>query len=736
MGIGWLLIGVSNQNDSRNNFWINHTYKVLSILDRIDIVVVESASVQAEYVIKGKSSLKQQFYSDRETVMRYVDSLRELTKNNAVQQQKLLLLMDRIRDLHSREDKLFSAPRAGGEIDPDLAFRADSAIISVLRAMQDEESNLLFKRQRKEKQENSRAVWLLVGGSLLTFGLILGLLHQLNKGMTLRRRVEEKLHESEFKYRHLVENAAAVIYSIDSLGHIIFASDKATELTGYSSAELTGMHFSTLVDPAGLGNVTEHYLEQLKSRTAETSLTFLTVTKQGEKKWVEQYAVLESGISGPVGFQCIVKDISEQKRMQQELEASELKGKENQLKYQQELIQATRDAEDAKKMQEQFLANMSHEIRTPLNGIQGMINLLLETPLNEQQNEFAQIIRRSSNNLLVIINDILDFSKIKAGKLAIEKIEFSLTDVLDNVKGVFSHRIKKKGLELLVETDPSIPELLRGDPYRLNQVLVNLVGNAIKFTEKGHIRILVNQKDVTTTGSMLHFSVVDTGIGISEENLPGVFDSFSQAGVDIARRYGGTGLGLAICQQLVLLQGGHIGVVSTPGQGSSFNFEIPYDFCEEVQRLQKNIPNIYDYAGVFNGRRFLVAEDNEVNQTLIEHVLRKAGGDVEIVANGQEAIDKLRENPNFDIIIMDLQMPVLDGYAASRIIRGEMKIGIPIIAMTATALKGEQQRCLDAGMNEYMTKPFEFTDLYRCITSLLGKKQASQRGLITNADSA
>jgi CheY-like chemotaxis protein len=309
--------------------------------------------------------------------------------------------------------------------------------------------------------------------------------------------------------------------------------------------------------------------------------------------------------------------------------------------------------------------------------------------------------------------------------LAIEKIEFSLTDVLDNAKAVFAHRVKKKGLELLVETDPLIPRLLRGDPYRLNQILVNLVGNAIKFTEKGNIRISVKQKAITATGAMLHFSVADTGIGISEEDLPTVFDSFSQAGIDIARRYGGTGLGLAICQQLVLLQGGHIGVISTPGQGSSFDFEIPYDFCEDVHRLQKSVPNIYDHVGLFNGKRFLVAEDNEVNQVLIEHVLRKAGGDVEIVSNGQEAIDKLRDKPNFDVIIMDLQMPVLDGYAASRIIREEMKISIPIIAMTATALKGEQQRCLDAGMNEYMTKPFEFTDLYRCIAVLLGKKEKS-----------
>jgi PAS domain S-box-containing protein len=697
MGIGWLLIAVSNKNDSKNSFWVNHTYQVISVIDRINILVAESGSVQARYAIKGKSTpMKQQFYSNRETLQLYIDSLQALTRDNPVQQQNLLLLTDRIRVLHAREDQFISAPASGMVMD---------RILSILHVMKDEETNLLIERERKGKEENIRAVCLLICGSLLTFGLIIGLLHQLNKDMILRRKAEEKQHRSESKYRNLVENAAVVIYSSDRLGNISFANDKATELTGYSLEELTGMHFSVLVDPARLDGVTDHYMQQVRSGKPETSLIFPIITRHGEKKWVEQSVVLETDQSGPIGFQCIVKDISEQRRMQEEL------------------IRATRDAEDAKKMQEQFLANMSHEIRTPLNGIQGMTNLLLETPLTEQQTEFAQIVRRSSNNLLVIVNDILDFSKIKAGKLSIEKIDFSLTDILDNVKGVFRHRVKKKGLELSIETDPSIPGLLRGDPYRLNQVLVNLVGNAIKFTEKGEVRVIVQQKAATAKGAIFHFSVTDTGIGISEENLPRIFDSFSQAGVDTARRYGGTGLGLAICQQLVRLQGGQISVASAPGKGSSFDFEIPYDVCEDGRQFQKSVPNIYDHAGLFNGRRFLVAEDNEVNQTLIEHVLRKAGGMVEIAVNGQEAIDKLRENPDFDVIIMDLQMPVLDGYAASRFIRGEMKLGIPIVAMTATALKGEQQRCLDAGMNEYMTKPFEFADLYRCIAVLLGKKQ-------------
>jgi PAS domain S-box-containing protein len=694
---------------------------------------------------------------------------------------------------------------------------------------------IMITNHRETIIANRGAIYLLMGGDCLIFGLIILLLNRLNKDIILREDAEDKLLQSEFKYRNLVENAAAVIYSADILGNINFVSDKVIQLTGYSSAELIGMHFSSLVDPAGLDRVARHYKDQLQTGTAETTLIFPIITKHGEQKWVEQFVILLTEKSKKIGFQCIVKEISEQKLMQQELEVSEFRLKENQLwlqsildnttsliyikdlsgrymlvnrrftevlnidhdkvinktdydfnpieladhyklmdqkvirtrksveieewidtvegernfllikfplldeegnifgisgiatditeraHYQQELIQATKDAEEAKKMQEQFLANMSHEIRTPMNGIQGMTNLLLETSLTHEQNEYAKIIRRSSNNLLVIINDILDFSKIKAGKLVIEKIDFSLKDVLENVKDVFGHRMEKKELDLLVEIDPEIPDLLRGDPYRLNQVLVNLVGNALKFTDKGHVRISVKFKAATATGAILHFSVADTGIGISKDNLPHIFDSFSQAGVDIARRYGGTGLGLAICQQLVRIQNGQITVTSEPGKGSSFDFGIPYDFCEDVRQLQKAVTNIDDYAGLLTGKRFLVAEDNEVNQTLIEHVLRKAGGIVRIAGNGQEAVDELKANPGYDLIIMDLQMPVMGGYAASRMIRGEMKMGIPIIAMTATALIGEQQRCLEAGMNEYMTKPFEFHDLYRCIAVLLGK---------------
>ena len=386
----------------------------------------------------------------------------------------------------------------------------------------------------------------------------------------------------------------------------------------------------------------------------------------------------------------------------------------------QELLEvAMLEARDARQMQEQFLANMSHEIRTPMNGIKGMTDLLIDTPLSAKQHELTGIIKSSVNNLLIIINDILDFSKIKAGKLNIEKIDFSVKDVMENVSAIFAHRLKKKGLLFRMDIDPGIPGRLTGDPHRLTQLLINLLGNAIKFTDQGDIQVRVHLQKRSPVEVVLNFTIADTGIGIPADSLPCIFDSFSQAGRDISRRYGGTGLGLAICRQLLQLQGGDITATSVLGKGSVFTFHLPYGYNNNPDPIQSTPKHIHDYTNVFAGRSFLVAEDNEINQKLIDYVLTKAGGTVEMAGNGLEAIGYLQNGKTFDLIIMDLQMPEMDGYAATKYIRNDLHVHTPIIAMTATAMKGEHLQCLESGMNEYMTKPFEFDDLYKRITGLL-----------------
>ncbi|HXB34075.1 MAG TPA: ATP-binding protein [Puia sp.] len=388
-------------------------------------------------------------------------------------------------------------------------------------------------------------------------------------------------------------------------------------------------------------------------------------------------------------------------------------------KVQDQLELAIREAQEAKRMQEQFLANMSHEIRTPMNGIKGMTDLLLSTPLSTKQHELAEVIKRSVNNLLVIVGDILDFSKIKAGKLNIERITFSVADVLNNSAAIFEHRLKKKRLELFTSVDPAIPQWLIGDPHRLNQVLINLLGNAIKFTDQGHIQVDVTLREQKAGGVGLTFTVKDTGIGIPEASLPHIFDSFAQASRDTSRLYGGTGLGLTICKQLLHLQGGDISVTSAIGKGASFQFYLTFGISESPATDRNTVETTQDYSRLLAGKRFLVAEDNEINQKLIDYVLRKAGATVEMFSNGADAIRYLKQDHVFDLIIMDIQMPEMDGYETTRYIRNDLKLQTPIIAMTATAMKGEQLQCIESGMNEYMTKPFEFTELYKRIGTLL-----------------
>ena len=548
---------------------------------------------------------------------------------------------------------------------------------------------------------DKRIAFALIGGNALMFAFIFIILVRLNQDIELRKQAEGRLKENQAWLQSILDNTTSLIYIKDPEQRYIMINRRFREVLQAEDSLVIGRTDRDFSENAAADRYKLLDDEVIRSgKSLETEEVVVSGGKEVHLLSIK-FPLLDNN-GRPIGIGGIATDITER------------------VQYQQQLIAATRDAHKAKEMQELFLANMSHEIRTPMNGIQGMTDLLLDTTLTDQQKEFARIIKRSVNNLLVIINDILDFSKIKAGKLAIEKIDFRPKDVLDNVKGIFDHRVKKKGILLQATIDPAIPDSLRGDPYRLNQVLINLIGNAVKFTDKGSVKVHVELQDRTTTAVTLLFSVADTGIGIPEPSLPYIFEHFSQGGVDISRRYGGTGLGLAISHRLVQLQGGSIGVKSIEGQGSIFSFQLTYgySFAEGAVSPAGVAAALADYNQCLAGKRFLVAEDNEVNQQLVEHVLRKGGGVVQLAGNGEEAIRYLAQGENYDLIIMDLQMPVMDGYKATQRIRGELGSDIPIIAMTATALIGEQVRCFEVGMNDYMTKPFEFTDLYRRILAL------------------
>lgn len=392
--------------------------------------------------------------------------------------------------------------------------------------------------------------------------------------------------------------------------------------------------------------------------------------------------------------------------------------KENK-KIQQKIVAAKNFAEQAKAIQEQFIANTSHEIRTPMNGIIGMTDLLNDTKLSIEQKEYLGIIKESSNNLLAIVNDLLDLSKINSGKMAFESKAFQLSEILKNVTASLKNKAEEKNLKVIVETDSRINPVLMGDDIRLTQILLNLISNAIKFTEKGEIKISTKLIHDSTYYSQLEFTVADTGIGIPNDKLNDVFNSFTQVDSNINRKHGGTGLGLSIVKQLVEGQGGTITVKSEINKGSVFTFNLNFYKGDKENETRKIVQiNSLEKNKIVT---ILVVDDNKINQQVASLTLRKLKFNVLIADSAKEAFDILK-NKTIDIILMDVTMPEMDGFEATHHIRNKFdspKNNIPIIAMTASALVGDREKCLAEGMNDYISKPFNAEELYLKIQKFL-----------------
>jgi signal transduction histidine kinase/CheY-like chemotaxis protein len=393
-------------------------------------------------------------------------------------------------------------------------------------------------------------------------------------------------------------------------------------------------------------------------------------------------------------------------------------------------------AESANYAKSEFLANMSHEIRTPMNGILGFADLLLRGTLTDDQRECAQLIRNSGQTLLQLINDILDLSKIEAGRIELEESSFDPAKPIRSAVTIIEQRAREKELEVRMDVGPDMPEAIIGDSFRLQQVLLNLMGNAVKFTEQGHIIASMHCTDRSSDGQSctLQFKVTDTGIGIPKEKQSVIFENFTQADGSTSRKYGGTGLGLTISKELVNMMGGDIDLDSEEGKGTTFHFSIEVKIdtapTKESEPAASSVIPLPDSAGTSvrdHQLRILLAEDNKINQRLVVRVLEHHGYDVAVAEDGQQVIALLTKN-SFDVVLMDVQMPVMDGLEASKAIRlaeKKTKEHIPIIAMTAHAMKGDQERCLQAGMDAYISKPIEVELLLSLIEQWAGRTTPS-----------
>ncbi len=393
--------------------------------------------------------------------------------------------------------------------------------------------------------------------------------------------------------------------------------------------------------------------------------------------------------------------------------------------------QAVKEKEHAlnsERFKQQFLANMSHEIRTPMNSVIGITHLLLRSGLDEQQRKYISMIQAASEQLMSIINDILDISKIEAGKMIFEQIDFDLPQTFINVKHILDMKADEKKLDFRISIPDHLNICLNGDPSRLAQVLINLVGNAIKFTEKGFVEMSCRETSRTSESIEIEFSVSDSGIGIAQDNLSTIFDSFTQANSDTSRKYGGTGLGLTISKQLVDLQGGRIGLESKAGMGTRFFFSLPFKIgtAKKTSANQTLETNGTDPIAKLHGLKILLVEDNDFNRVVAEDTLNEYLKDIHLehAVNGIDAVEKITTG-DYDLVLMDIQMPEMDGYEATKTIRSldDNRRNLPIMAMTANATPEEINKCFESGVDEYISKPFIAEELFLKMAKIIRKQK-------------
>lgn len=506
---------------------------------------------------------------------------------------------------------------------------------------------------------------------------------------------KESLRKVEEKYRKIIENLNFGLIEVDLNENITKAYPEFCKLTGYTEEELLGTNAKKLL-AFDENLIILDQQAQLRKQGISSVYETKIRAKDGSIRWVIISGAPIFGDNNQViGSLGIHIDITDRKKLEQDL------------------IRANEIANSSVEAKKLFLANMSHEIRTPMNVIIGMSELLKETILDKDQQKYVSTINRSGENLMELINDLLDFSKIEAGYITLDQSSVNIRELFDHLELSFYEKAKQKGVALEKYVDPEITNYLTTDGSKLNQVMVNLISNAIKFTDKGHVKFSAELLSGNKHRQKILFTIEDTGIGISSENLKNVFQNFIQEDATISRKYGGTGLGLSISQGIVDSMGGQIEVESAKGVGSKFSFYLEFVIGEREQSVEngssKNKSQLKDI-------KILVAEDNPLNQTLIKAILTKEGVPFEIASNGLEVIHKLKESV-FNLILMDIQMPEMDGITATEYIRQELRSEIPIVALTANASVEDRRSYMDAGMNDYLSKPFRKEELLDKILS-------------------
>ena len=486
---------------------------------------------------------------------------------------------------------------------------------------------------------------------------------------------------------------------VDLRGNYVFTNDAFCRMFNFQKSNLIGANFKEAIGQERVDTIRTLFQEVY--RTGQTGQLEYQVFPQGrEPMFIDQSVSLERDAGGqPVGFVSIARDCTARKLAEQDAD------------------RARRAAEEASRAKSEFLANMSHEIRTPMNGIIGMSALALDMALTPEQADCISTVKSSAESLLTILNDILDFAKIESRKLDLERIPFSPAEVMTRAARLFALQAAGKRVGLDLAIDPVVPASLMGDPTRLRQIATNLIGNAVKFTERGSVSVSATLDPVDGAGVALHLRVADTGIGIAADQRAEIFDPFRQADGSTTRRFGGTGLGLTISATLVALMGGRIWVDSEPGAGSTFHVVLPFDVADRGTAAP-TLPPATAVSAPSRPVRILVVEDNAVNQRVAAGLLGRRGHAVTLAHDGAEALDRL-DRETFDVVLMDLQMPIMSGIEATAAMRARERAAgsgrVRIVAMTAHAMAGDRERCLNAGMDGYVSKPIVPQQLFAAV---------------------
>ncbi|MHB8509110.1 MAG: response regulator [Candidatus Dormibacteria bacterium] len=547
-------------------------------------------------------------------------------------------------------------------------------------------------------------IWAVPLGDTFAFNALI-------QDITERRAVEQESSRLSSSFRLLLESAGEGIYGVDSGGRCTFVNNAATTTLGFDAAQMLGANVHSLVHHTRANGspypAAECPIYGVLAGGASRRIESEVMWRSDGTSFAAEYAAFPIVDAGEVtGAVVTFNDITERKRLEQELSA------------------AHTQAMEASRLKSEFLANMSHEIRTPMNGVIGMTGLLLDTPLNSEQREYADTINRSADSLLTIINDILDFSKIEAGMMDIEVIEFDLRSVVENAAELIAPRADEKGLELAVTIHPGIPEMVCGDPVRVRQVLVNLLSNAVKFTASGEVVMSVEVAEERESSWVGRFEVTDTGIGIAPDQQERLFDSFTQADASTTRSFGGTGLGLTICRQLATRMGGEIGVYSEKGRGSTFWFTCLFENWTGNQAKASN------GKADLRELRVLVVDDNRTNRVILEQNLKAWAMRPQVCERGHDALTELTraatDGAPYEVAILDYHMPGMDGIVLARAIRADPAIGaIRLVLLTSSARRGDARTAREAGIDAFLTKPVKVSALYDCLSAVLKRPGSS-----------